>query len=130
MCDNSNKVSAWKKSHSSYIKFLRNLKSPVKSPIVCSNYGKSVKSPVSRVQSVALSVQGKKEDKSMTVVQDTNSATQQRYQVYSVKKPTEIFRQGGWTSQVTPRRDRSGKIPIRSYNLANYSSKSRKMNRR
>ena len=129
MCDNSNKISAWKKSHSSYIKFLRNLKSPEKSPILCSNYGKSVKSPVSRVQSVALSVQGNREDKSMTVV-DTNSSNKQRYQVYSVKKPTEIFRQGGWTSQVNPRRERTGKVSLRSYNLANYSNRGSKMNKR
>ena len=108
--EKSHKIAAWKKSHSSYIQFLRSIKSPESGPVS--------QSVVSRVQSVSLSVQDEEE----TAVAVVETAVP-RYQVYSVKKPTQVFREGGWTSRINPRQKTRGKVNVRSYNLTNYSNK-------
>ena len=124
-CDNSQKISAWKKSHSSYLNFLRNTQSPDKTTVDCSNQGKSAKSVISRVQSVSLSV-NKTEDQNVAVVDTSVNQPQYRHSVYSVRKPAEMFRQGGWTSSVKPRNKTSGKLSIRSYNLSNYTTRGKR----
>lgn len=113
------KISAWKQSHSSYIKFLRTLKSPERPP---SNHENSLRSSASRVQSVTVSLHkgNFEEAKNSVSVVGTSNVCNQRFKIHpsQVKKPPQLFMSGGWTSKINPRNDSNGEVAIRSYNLS------------